>query len=877
MKYIQIFTVVIALVSSSLLASAQQLGLGARVKTDTTVAAAATSTKSEAVNYAAPKEYVVADIIVTGYQFLDPNSLISMSGIKVNDKVKIPGSTIDGAIKKLMDQKIMDDVEVLYTKIEGEQIWLNIHIKEQPRLFKVVFRGVRKGEQEALQDKIKLPRGRIISNTMVKTTQVNVKKYFIEKGFLNTKVQITQVPDTTRGNATMIVNISKGSRVKIHEIVFNGRTAILEGKLRNKLKSTKQMRFGRIFTPTKFIAKKFEEDKGKVIDYYNKLGFRDAVIESDSIKPFNDKSVDLILNINEGPKYYIRNITWTGNYLYKTEALGKVLGLKKGDVYNPEELDKKLNGNPGQDVSSAYMDDGYLYYRCNPVEKSIEGDSIDLEMRIYEGKQATINRIILNGNDKTSDHVVMRELSTLPGQKFSKTEIINSQRTLSQLGYFDAEKIGINPIPHPEDGTVDIEYTVQEKPSDQIELSGGWGGYIGFVGTLGLVFNNFSARNLTNLKAWRPLPSGDGQKVAIRFQASGRQFQTYTASFTEPWFGGKKPVSFGISLSHTVYRVADYSNIYAQASGGIKFIGAYQNTGLTVSFGKRLKVPDRNFSLSGALSFQRYNLDSLDLFRIGFKNGSSNNFTLNVTFARNSVDSPQFPRNGSSFSLSGTFTPPYSLFRDVSNEPAATKYKWVEYHKWMFDASWYQTVVGKLVFATRAHMGFLGSYNNRTNIGPFERFVLGGSGLAGYGQFALAQDIIGLRGYADRQIIPIQNSLSSVDVSQLDATAAQQLGANAYTGGVAYNKYVMEMRYPLSLNPSATIFALIFAEGGNNWGSYKDFNPFDLKRSAGVGARIFMPAFGMIGIDYAYGFDPLPGTTQRSGPQFHFTIGQQLR
>jgi outer membrane protein insertion porin family len=397
------------------------------------------------------------------------------------------------------------------------------------------------------------------------------------------------------------------------------------------------------------------------------------------------------------------------------------------------------------------------------------------------------------------------------------------------------------------------------------------------VGTLGLVFNNFSARNLTNLKAWRPLPSGDGQKVAIRFQASGRQFQTYTASFTEPWFGGKKPVSFGISLSHTVYRVADYSNIYAQASGGIKFIGAYQNTGLTVSFGKRLKVPDRNFSLSGALSFQRYNLDSLDLFRIGFKNGSSNNFTLNVTFARNSVDSPQFPRNGSSFSLSGTFTPPYSLFRDVSNEPAATKYKWVEYHKWMFDASWYQTVVGKLVFATRAHMGFLGSYNNRTNIGPFERFVLGGSGLAGYGQFALAQDIIGLRGYADRQIIPIQNSLSSVDVSQLDATAAQQLGANAYTGGVAYNKYVMEMRYPLSLNPSATIFALIFAEGGNNWGSYKDFNPFDLKRSAGVGARIFMPAFGMIGIDYAYGFDPLPGTTQRSGPQFHFTIGQQLR
>lgn len=856
--------------------NAQQVGLGARMPQQQS-ATAEPEKKADEIDYANPKEYVVADVRVTGSQFLDANSMMSMSGLKVNDKIKIPGPMIDAAIKKLMDQKILNDVEIIADRIEGEKVWLNIHITEQPRLFRVAYKGIRKGEQESLNEKIKIPRGRIISNTLIKSTQVSVKKFFVEKGYMNVKVQLKQIADTTRGNATLIVSIDKGPKVKIHQIVFNGREEALEGKLRNKMKGTKQMRFGRVFTPSKFNTKKYEEDKESIIAYYNKMGFRDAVIKSDTVKPFNDRTIDVVLNIEEGHKYYIRNITWDGNYLYTDEQLGGVLGVKKGDIYNPEELEKKLSGNPGQDVSSVYMDDGYLYYNCNPVEKAISGDSIDIEMRVHEGKQATINKIILNGNEKTSDHVVMRELYTLPGQKFSKTNIINTQRQLSQLGYFDAEKIGINPIPHPEDGTVDIEYTVQEKPSDQIELSGGWGGYIGFVGTLGLVFNNFSTKNITNFKAWRPLPSGDGQKVSIRFQASGRQFQTYTLSFSEPWFGGKKPISFGVNLSHTVYRVADYSNLYARASGGISFIGAYKNNGITISLGKRLKIPDPNFTLSTSLSYQQYILDSLDLFSVGYKNGTSNNLTLNVTLARNSIDNPQFPRSGSSFSLSGSFTPPYSMFRDVTNEPAQIKYKWVEYHKWMFDATWYASVIGKLVLSTRAHMGFLGSYNNRTPIGPFERFVLGGSGLAGYGQFALAQDIIALRGYADRQVVPIRSNLSLQDASQIDQNAQQQLGNNGFLGGVAYNKYVLELRYPLSLNPSATIFGLIFAEGGNNWGNYRDFNPFDLKRSAGAGARIFMPAFGMIGIDWAYGFDPLPGQTKRSGPQFHFTIGQQLR
>jgi len=865
-----------AFVTVSICLHAQQLGLGRNTPVVTS------TPKDDAINYAEPKDYVVAEIVVTGNQFLDPNSMISMSGLRVGDKIKVPGDAINGAIKKLMDQKILEDVEILARKIEGEQIWLEIHIKEQSRLFKVEFEGIRKGEKESLNDKIKLPKGRIISNTMIKNTQLAVKRYFVDKGFMNVKVRINQISDSTRGNATLKILVTKGSKVKIHQLVFNGRKEILEGKIRNKMKGTKQMRFGRLFTPSKFIPKKYDEDKEKLIEYYNKNGFRDATIVSDSIihNP-GEKTIDVVLNIEEGPRYYIRDVTWQGNYLRTTEQLNKVFGLKKGDIYNPEEIQKRLEANPGQDVSSLYMDDGYLYYNCRPIEKAIEGDSIDLEMRIFEGKQATINKIILNGNTKTSDHVVLRELFTLPGQKFSKTEIINTQRQLSQLGYFDAEKIGINPIPHPEDGTVDIEYTVEEKPSDQIELSGGWGGYIGFVGTLGLVFNNFSTKNITNLKAWKPLPSGDGQKLAVRFQASGRQYQTYSISFSEPWLGGKKPVNFGVNLSHTVYRTVDYSNLYTRSTSGLKFLGAYKNSGVTISLGKRLKIPDRYFVLSTALSYQRYKMDSLDLFGIGYPNGVSNNVTLNLTLSRNTIDNPQFPRGGSSFSLSGTFTPPYSSITGTTSfSSKEAQYKWVEYHKWMFDATWYQTVAGKLVLSTRAHLGFLGRYNQNLSISPFERFVLGGSGLAGYGMFALAQDIIGLRGYTDRSIVPIYNRLSTVDASQSTSTTTSSISS---LGGVAYSKYVLELRYPLSLNPSATIFGLAFAEAGNNWGTdqpqkkYKDYNPFDLKRSAGVGARIFMPAFGLIGIDWAYGFDPLPGQTKRSGPQFHFTIGQQIR
>lgn len=815
-------------------------------------------------NYADPKEYEIVGLSISGTRYLDPNSLVSLSGLKVGDKIRIPGEAQGSAIRKLMESGLLDDIELFVTDVQGTKIKLNFAVKERPRLFKINFVGIRKGEQESLKDKVKLNIGKIITTTVTKNTQMSVRKFFVEKGFLNTKVKIVTIPDSSRNNATMRVMVDKGQKVKIRSIQFAGIDEVDESKVRLKMKNTKQMRFGRLFTPSKFIPKKYEEDKQKLITYYNKLGYRDAVIEKDSVvNNGSSNTIDLVINLNEGHKYYIRKIDFEGNYLYSDDRLREVLGIRKGDVYNTEDLDKKLNGNPGQDLSSVYMDDGYLYYSATPVERTIEGDSIDLEIRIFEGKQATINRIILNGNTKTSDHVVMRQIRTLPGQKFSKTNLIRTQRELATLGYFDPEKIGINPVPQP-DGTVDIEYNVEEKPSDQIELSGGWGGFIGFVGTLGLTFNNFSARNIPKANAWRPLPAGDGQRLSIRFQANGKQFQTYTLSFVEPWLGGRKPNALSVSMSHTVYRQYGL-DFYTRGARGATAVGAYDNTAITIGLGRQLKKPDDFFTLNHSLTYQRYNLDNIDLFYNGYRNGRSNNFTFNTTLARNSVDNPQFPRSGSAFSLSGSFTPPYSIFRPADYKPAAEdRFKWVEYHKWMFDATWYQTVIGKLVLSARAHMGFLGSYNKRTEIGPFERFVLGGSGLAGQGVFALAQDIIGLRGYPDRRVYTADNNRT------VDANQASQ-------GGVVYNKYVMELRYPVSLNPSATIFVLGFLEGGNNWGGYKQFNPFDIKRSAGAGARIFMPAFGLIGIDYGWGFDELPGVQKRNTGQFHFTIGQQFR
>ncbi len=833
------------------------------------------------LNYAEPKEYEIAEITITGSKFYDGNSMITLSGLRVGDKIKVPGDAISSAIKKLMGQGIIEEVEIAASKVEDNKIWLNISLKERPRLFKMEYVGTKKGEIETLNDKLKAYKGKIVTATVKKNMELAIKRFFQDKGFLNVGLRLAEHVDSTRGNnATMKVFVNKGGKVKISKIDFDGIKELPLSTLKRKLKSTKEKKFWRIFSPSKYIPNKFEEDKEKLLAYFNKNGYRDARILSDSVVKDSDKTVRIVLNMEEGKQYHYRNIYWEGNYIYSDSVLTELLGIKRGDVYNTEDLEKRLNGKPQEDVSSAYMDNGYLFYQCEPVESAIEGDSIDITFRLNEGKQATINKVIVNGNTKTSDHVVMREIRTLPGQKFSKSAIIRTVRELSTIGYFNPEKITPNPVPKA-DGTVDIEYNVEEKPSDQIELSGGWGGYIGFVGTLGVTFNNFSAKNITNWESWKPLPSGDGQKLSVRFQANGSAYQNYSLSFTEPWLGGKKPNSFSITLSRNIsypYKIQQFnainnfsnfgsSGLYSGGAGfnpyspstltGVAQDSAsaaqseahFNSTSLSFSLGKRLKWPDDYFSLSNSLSFQLIDIKNLGSNYYGYPDGKSVSIAFTTNFSRNSIDNPTFPRSGSSFSLSASLTPPYSLLGGKTTGGL------IEYHKWMFDGSWFTPLTNKLVFHMRAHMGFLGSYNRNKDITAFERFDVGGSGMV-TGFTVASRDIIGLRGYKDR-VFGSQGTLPNA--------------------GVAYNKFVMEVRYPVSLNPSATIFLLGFAEGGNNFGSYADYNPYKLYKSAGFGARIFMPAFGMIGIDYGFAFDNVPGQSDKGHNAFTFSIGQQIR
>ncbi len=809
-----------------------------------------TSTKD--FDYANPKEYTIGGISVEGASYLDPNALISLTGLRIGDKILVPGEDIGLAIRKLWKQGLLGDVSIEVDKIEDGKVFLKLVLTERPRLSTFEFTGIPKGQKNTLKDKVTLVRGRIVNDVIIKNTEVAIKQHYIQKGFRNIKVNIIQKKDTTMGNSVRLeIDVNKGKKVRIQEIDIEGNTAITDKKLKKKLKKTKEYVAWNIFRSSKFIPTEYKSDKEKMIAFYNKEGYRDAYIISDTVQSVED-GVKIQMKINEGNKYYYRNITWSGNYIHSDTLLNSVLGVRKGDVYNPEDLQKRMSYNPtGLDITSLYMDDGYLFFNIQPIEIRVDSDSIDVEMRIYEGDQATISKIIVTGNTRTRDHVILREVYTFPGQKFSRSALLRTQQQLSQLGYFDAEQIGINPIPNVADGTVDIHYSVVEKPNDQIELSGGWGGQnIGFIGTLGLTFNNFSSSRLFDFSSWSPLPQGDGQQVSLRFQANGRTFQTYSFSFMEPWLGGKKRNSFSISLQHSVQN--QISNLTGKSTGN------FQVSGITLGLGRQLTIPDNYFTLSNSLAFLRYSLNNYQgvSFR-NIQNGQFNSIVFNTTLSRSSVDSPIYPRNGASISLSAGFTPPYSLFRNINYETAepAEVFKFVEYHKWMFDNSWYTPIVGDLVFSARAHMGFIGSYNKIAPISPFERFILGGSGL-GFGNLLLGSDIIGLRGYQDNKIIPAESNGE---------------------GGVAYNKFVMELRYPVTLNQAASIFVLAFAEGGNNWGSFKNYQPFDLRRSAGVGARIFMPAFGLLGIDWAYGFDKIPGQPGANGPQFHFTIGQMIR
>ncbi len=863
-----------------------------------------------ALSYANPREFEIADIEVIGLETLDKNAFISLSGLKVGDKVRIPSQTTSNAIKKLWRMGIIGNVSLYISKVEGDKVYLVLELAERPRLTRFFLKGVNKTQESDIKENLDLIKGKIVSDAILKNAELTVKDYFVDKGFLNTSVRIEQQKDSIVTSGVLLnIYVDKRSKVRINRIKFNGNSDISDDKLRSKFKKTNErLRFDvfqdafalaksttpksawnfltktnetsfedvkeyfgesvnvNFFKTSKFMKDEFKEDKNKLIAYYNKRGYRDARVISDSIYDARANEINIDIKVEEGNKYYFGDISWSGNFVRTDEQLNQVLGIKKGDVYDMELIQKKLNFNPnGIDISSLYMDYGYLFFSVNPVEVRIHEDSIDVEMRIYEGEQARINKIIITGNDRTNDHVIRREIRTLPGDLFNRNLLIRTQRELSQLGYFDPEQIGINPVPNPADGTVDIEYSLVERPSDQVELSGGWGGYYGFVGTVGLVFNNFSLRNITNFKAWKPLPVGDGQRLSLRVQANGRIYQNYSLTFTEPWLGGKKPNSLTIGANRSVIRNSSY---YTRQEYGSMIM----NT-ISAGLGKRLRWPDDYFTMSNTLSYTHYIFDDFTSSgnnQIGFNTGTARNLKYNFTLARNSVDSPMFPRSGSSLSLSVDLTPPYSLFRDPSfyegDDVTPEKlYGWIEYHKWMIDATFYQKLVGNLVFTAKAHLGFIDTYSNNAPTGPFDRFQMGGSGLSGASNWIVGYDLIALRGYEDNRVTPPGYGAYR---------DPEKYGLN---GGVAYDKFVFELRYPLTMSQASTIYVLGFAEAGNNFHTLKDFDPFDNYRSIGFGARIFMPAFGLLGIDWGYGFDTLPGQPKPSGGQFHFSIGQQFR
>jgi outer membrane protein insertion porin family len=857
------------------------------------------------LNYNNPAEYTIAGIEVTGLNVLDKNAMVSLTGLKVGDKIKIPGDAITGAIRGLWKHGLVGDVTIKVDKIEGTNVYLSLVLAERPRLTGFYFTGITKGQESGLKDDLKLIRGKIVNDAMVRNTELAVKKFFVKKGFLYTDVKISQELDTLNKDGIQLkIAVSPKSKVKIDRISFIGNVSIDDAKLESKMKKTKErprMTLHRtliasilniqprsffdssyvvdkksfkefvsdnvklnVFSSSKFIQQDYEDDKQKVVDYFNSKGYRDAEIVSDTVYANDGKTINIDLSVEEGPKYYFRNIIWKGNYVYNDKQLNAVLGISKGDVYNKDLIDKKLTFNPkGMDISGLYMDDGYLFFRISPVEVAVAGDSIDVEMRINEGEQATINEVTITGNQRTSDHVIRRELSTIPGQKFRRSDLIRTQQKLGQLGYFAPDKINQNMVPNPANGTVDIEWQVEEQSNDQVELSGGWGGYYGFVGTLGLTFNNFSLRNVPNFKNWKPLPVGDGQRVSLRAQANGRTFQSYSFSFTEPWLGGRKPQSLTVSYVHSISRmVGATSTSYSDLRSSLK---AHN---FSVGLGRLLEWPDNYFTLTNSLAFAVFTLDEIN-YGLGCTSCSSYQITFNTTLSRNSIDNPMYPSQGSSIALSLTLTPPYSLWNDLDyvGAPAEEKNKWQEYYKTMFDAKYYIPLDSKkkLVLEAKAHFGFLSSYSKRAGIGPFERFVLGGDGLAGgFNSFVLGKEIIGLRGYENNSITP-PNYVAGNSTSQL--------------GGVVYDKFGIELRYPVTTGNAATIYGFGFMEAGNNWDNYEDFNPFTMYKSAGFGARIFMPAFGLIGLNWAYGFDrvPIGSTRDVSGSQFHFTIGQQIR
>lgn len=849
------------------------------------------------------KKYTIGNINVTGTVTYNEQTVIAYTGLKKGDELYIPGDRLSKVLKKLWDLGLFSDINFYVTNIDGDVADLELEIQEVPELAEVRVQGIkRKSDKEDLIKESNLTPGTKVTENLTTTTKNYIENKYKKEGYFNSKVAIntSEVKDTTGGNkVNMVVNIDKGQKVKITDIEFIGNEKFSDSKLKGALGKTKEKNFLRFWKRSKFIEADYEADKISLINKYKENGFRDARIVSDTLIKKDANNVALNISLEEGNKYYIGNIDFIGNTVYTDDFLGRVVGLRKGDVYNGVLLKKRIadDSKPdAQDLSNLYKNNGYLFANINTVETNVYNDTIDFEIRIVEGKEAYFNNISVIGNDKTKDHVIYRELYTKPGQKYSQENVIRTIRELGQLGFFDAESINPNfQNVDPNNGTLDMEYSVVEAGGSQIELQGGYGGG-GFIGTLGLSFNNFSLAGIFDKESYKPLPMGDGQSLSLRAQAS-IFYQTYSLSFVEPWLGGVKPVSLSTSFSYTRQFFYDYQRRKADRDRSFDILGV--NVGLA----KRLNWPDDYFTLSQAVGYQRYDLNNYNTGLFSFGDGFSNSLTYTIGLSRDSRRiNPIFPTGGSLFSFTAKLTPPYSLingtdYAELANqrefqledengnliltdgtrlkpgeEPVGDqtkidqeKFKWLEYYKVKFSAEWFNTLFNfggnsNLVLRTKAEYGFLGAYNNDRGIPPFERFYLGGSGL---GAFSMdGRETIGLRGYPDNQIVPIdRNGLSA---------------ATDNDGAVIYNKYSLELRFPITLKPMASIYALTFLEAGANYDNFRDFNPFILNRSAGAGLRIYMPQFGLLGIDFGYGFDPLPGETSAHGWETHFIIGQQF-
>jgi outer membrane protein insertion porin family len=815
------------------------------------------------IDYSKPKEYEIGGITVSGVKYLNQTTLINLSGLQVGQKITVPGDEITKSLNKLWKHGLFGDVQISVTKIVDDKIYLNFYLKERPRLSKVEFSGISKSQATDLQDEVKLVRGIQITDDMISSAVKKIREFYVKKGFHDVKVNVKQEEDTMMANTVILhFNVKKNGKVKIKNIDFDGNEVLSDGKLRRAMKGTKRKVWYNIFKSSKFIEAKYEEDKQKVIAKYSERGYRDAKIVSDTVYRNESNMFNILIKVEEGNRYYFRNIEWIGNTKYPSEILDRQLDIKTGDVYDQENLQKRLN-MADDAVSSLYVDRGYLFFQAIPVEVNVENDSIDLQIRIYEGKQARINRVTITGNDRTNEHVIRREIWTRPGDLYSKTNIIRTIRELGTLGYFDPEKLDVKPVPNQADGTVDLEYIVVERASDQIELSGGWGGGM-VIGTLGLSFTNFSAKNIFNLDSYSPLPSGDGQKLSIHAQTSGKHYRSFSFSFTEPWLGGRKPNSLSFSVYHTV---RSSGNVYKSN------ISQYMKiTGASVGLGRRLEWPDNYFTLYNEISYQRYDIRNYAILS-EFSTGVSNNLSFTTVIGRNSLDQPLYPRSGANISLSLQLTPPYSLIRErkfweldnnekksldanptaIKEEEARRKYGLIEFHKWKFKADWFNAIYQNLVLRTNFEFGLLGYYNSLWGYSPFESFQLGGDGMQG-GNYYYGYDVIPLRGY--------------------DNGSQGNGSLTAYPQGNVYQKLSVELRYPLVMKESATIWASAFFDAGNSWYEMKDYNPYSLYRSAGMGVRFYLPMLGLLGLDWGYGFDSNPRNPGSNGSQFAFTIGQ---